>query len=117
MVMILFSSHVDLDTISRAIRFTLNQQEINPEDYTRQLYVFGTSQQRTTSVFLAPSIPNIERVGDFLISRNISVRIANIGNPRHEHWIALRRNFRRDITICTRTIILTWLHLNNAITW
>lgn len=116
--MISYSDHLGLASINTWISAVLRRENINQPDFARQLYVFGVADQRVAPIYLSPSLPNVERLAEFISDNaEMNVLIELVGNPQQEQWIALRRDLRRNIRTSARAIILTWLNLNNFIRW
>lgn len=108
---------VHLPEIYRRIQTKLLEQGITDADFPRDLYMFGINNHRGADVFLSPDLPNVNTVAEYLTGVEVVVQVGTVGNPAPTHWMALSLRLRTQEDCCARIAILTWLHINNAVTW
>jgi len=83
----------------------------------RDLYCFGVRNDRTSSVYVSPHIPNSTAVANYLRTNHQVEAIARrIGNPHERYWIAFSEDFRRqNPAMCAKICLLIALTLNHRI--
>jgi hypothetical protein len=119
-----FNENVDfMPRIAELARQKLEEQintgVIGRDFITSRLYVFGAARAREAQVYLAPGIPNVDTLAEYIrVTYNVPVAVERIGNPAQEAWLAFRRTIRRkDPEVCAKLCVLTLLQLNNLINW